>query len=260
MNILDRVVVNFLSLPFLVNPIEYGWHLYHVARLNGVVNHNHKELFKDVIKNHLDISSDFPKRDAIALENVARKVLKDRVSVAEIGSWKGMSTAVIAKTVSLFKGNVYAIDHWQGSTGVPEHKQAKIIEMFSVFRKNMEFLNLMDYIHPLVMSSENASAIFKDKSLDMVFIDADHRYSYVKHDIEAWLPKLKSGGIIAGHDCEGFYTHFGSFKNQIDVHCEEDVIVGICHPGVVKALYEVFGDNYNIEPDSSIWWFRKPNV
>jgi predicted O-methyltransferase YrrM len=254
---LDGVVVKFLSLPIFVKPTEYLWHLYHVARLNGVIDHNHKELFKAVETQKLDISSDFPKRDAIALENVVRKVLKDGVKVAEIGSWKGMSTAIIAKTVSDFKGNVYAIDHWQGSVGVPEHKQAKIIEMFSVFRKNMEALNLMGYIHPLVMSSEHASGIFKDDSLDMVFIDADHRYSYIKHDIESWLPKLKSGGIIAGHDCEGCYPCFGNFIKEIDAHCEEDVIVGICHPGVVKALYDVFGANYNTEPDSSIWWHRK---
>ena len=40
----------------------------------------------------------------------------------------------------------------------------------------------------------------------------------------------------------------------INEHLEEDALVGICHPGVVKALYDIFQDDYNIVPDSSIWW------
>lgn len=39
-----------------------------------------------------------------------------------------------------------------------------------------------------------------DASQDMVFLDADHRYSSVVADIAAWLPKVKPGGWLAGHD------------------------------------------------------------
>ena len=39
-----------------------------------------------------------------------------------------------------------------------------------------------------------------DESLDFVFIDADHKYASVKKDIVNWLPKVRSGGYICGHD------------------------------------------------------------
>lgn len=39
-----------------------------------------------------------------------------------------------------------------------------------------------------------------DKSLDFVFIDANHVYEACCRDIEAWYPKLKPGGILCGHD------------------------------------------------------------
>jgi predicted alpha/beta hydrolase family esterase len=53
--------------------------------------------------------------------------------------------------------------------------------------------------------------------LDFVFIDADHKYESVKADIAAWLPKVRPGGHIAGHDYHSDW------------------------PGVQKAVDEVLG-------------------
>lgn len=48
--------------------------------------------------------------------------------------------------------------------------------------------------------SVEAAADIEDGSLDAAYIDANHAYEYVVADIAAWLPKVRSGGIIAGHD------------------------------------------------------------
>lgn len=45
-----------------------------------------------------------------------------------------------------------------------------------------------------------ASKRFADGELDFVYIDARHDYDGVLEDLEAWYPKVKSGGIISGHD------------------------------------------------------------
>jgi hypothetical protein len=39
-----------------------------------------------------------------------------------------------------------------------------------------------------------------DESLDCVYIDCCHTYECVKKDLAAWMPKVKKGGIVAGHD------------------------------------------------------------
>jgi predicted O-methyltransferase YrrM len=52
----------------------------------------------------------------------------------------------------------------------------------------------------LRMYSSQAAKLFPDGSLDFIYIDANHKYDYVKEDIELWWPKLKSGGMISGHD------------------------------------------------------------
>lgn len=52
----------------------------------------------------------------------------------------------------------------------------------------------------LQCDSATGAECYENQSLDFVFIDADHRYEAVRRDIAAWLPKVKPGGIISGHD------------------------------------------------------------
>ena len=49
-------------------------------------------------------------------------------------------------------------------------------------------------------TSVEASQRVPDRSLDFVYIDARHDYDSVLEDLEAWFPKLRPGGLMAGHD------------------------------------------------------------
>ena len=50
------------------------------------------------------------------------------------------------------------------------------------------------------MLSEQAAPLIEDDSLDFVYLDGDHRYDGVMLDIILWQRKVRSGGVIAGHD------------------------------------------------------------
>lgn len=64
-------------------------------------------------------------------------------------------------------------------------------------RQNLERLPGFNFISG---QSHEVADLYDHRSLDMVFIDADHSYAAVSRDIDAWLPKVRKGGIIAGHD------------------------------------------------------------
>jgi hypothetical protein len=57
-------------------------------------------------------------------------------------------------------------------------------------------------ITAVISESVMAAADFSNASLAGVFIDAAHDYDSVLADLNAWLPKVKDGGIFAGHDID----------------------------------------------------------
>lgn len=71
------------------------------------------------------------------------------------------------------------------------------------------------------------------QSLDYVFIDAMHTYEACLNDIWAWLPKVRPGGWIGGHD----FDNLPRF------------------PGIRQAVVEMFGDDIEIDVDCT--WFHR---
>ncbi len=60
-------------------------------------------------------------------------------------------------------------------------------------------------------TSHNASSIVPN-NLDFVFIDGNHKYKAVLEDLNDWVPKLRSGGLLLGHDWTTRARHGGVVK------------------------------------------------
>ncbi len=76
------------------------------------------------------------------------------------------------------------------------------------------------------MDSIKASKCYEDKSIDFLFIDSDHTYEYTLQEIKAWLPKVKDGGYIGGHDYVKEYPGVIKAVNEIFVGLKELKIIG----------------------------------
>lgn len=48
--------------------------------------------------------------------------------------------------------------------------------------------------------SKDAARLIPDGELDYVYLDARHDYEGVMGDLERYYPKVRTGGILAGHD------------------------------------------------------------
>jgi len=76
-----------------------------------------------------------------------------------------------------------------------------------------------------------AAQRYADAFFDWVYIDADHRYESVVADIAAWWPKVKRGGVLAGHDFvfDGDYAvgRFGVMTAVLEFALREDLQVSV---------------------------------
>lgn len=66
--------------------------------------------------------------------------------------------------------------------------------------------------------SDECAKRFDDESLDLIFIDADHSEGWVLRDLAAWVPKVKPGGVLAGHDYDS--PRYPGVKRAVDAFFE----------------------------------------
>lgn len=119
----------------------------------------------------------------------------------ELGCWKGMSAAFMGVEIINSGKDIKldCIDIWSDQAYIDQSEQKEFgDELMNIFLNNIKPVSSV--INVKRKDSSSAAADYDDKSLDFVFIDADHSYEGVKKDIIAWLPKVKPGGILAGHD------------------------------------------------------------
>lgn len=102
---------------------------------------------------------------------------------AEIGVYEGGYTEKFCKAGI----TMYAIDPW---------KRERIWDRA---RRRLAPYQNCSLIRKTSMEAVND---FPSKSLDFVYIDADHRFPFVAEDLYYWYWRVKRGGIIAGHDYE----------------------------------------------------------
>jgi hypothetical protein len=95
----------------------------------------------------------------------------------------------------------YAIDIWDefqtNSQNDIGYSKEKLTNSFLDFKKKFESDKRVVIIKEL---SQDAHHQIKNKSLDFIYIDADHTYEAVFSDLVNFYPKLRKGGVIAGHD------------------------------------------------------------
>jgi len=124
----------------------------------------------------------------------------------EIGCWRGRSAAYMGTEIKrrLKPVTFYAVDTWKGTEGHEHQGEVKKLggDMFPTFWQNMIHCGVTDHIHPLQKPSVAAAQAFADNSCDFVFVDGDHSYEGCLADIRAWRPKLKTAGVMAGHDVD----------------------------------------------------------
>lgn len=119
-------------------------------------------------------------------------------TMLEIGCYVGDSTEIFA---NWFK-QIYAVDPWENgyddSDPASHQHNMQIIELqFDTICESHK--NIIKY----KMTSKEACYLLEGETFDFVYLDGNHQELEVRADMKRWLPKIKKGGFLGGHDYQG---------------------------------------------------------
>lgn len=157
------------------------------------------EIKNNKIKSYTDIIGWFDFQD---IYDLAVEKSKDGDLFLEVGCFMGKSTAYLLQKIKESNKDIQVavIDIF---TAECEHHNDLIKEngggdLLEIFNNNMDDLGVK--ATAIKGKSEDMCNVFNPNTFQMIFIDAAHDYESVKADLNNFYPKLKSGGIFAGHD------------------------------------------------------------
>ena len=143
---------------------------------------------------------------------------------AEIGVYKGDNAEFMLKILE--PTMLYLIDPWNNFLDTDSNEIIGETQYIETQQRLKEYGNK----RLIKRTSQEASKIIQDE-LDFVYIDADHHYDSIVNDLKLWYPKVKKGGVLAGHD----------YHKSME--------------GIVKAVNEFYANNkLQLMYAETDWW------
>lgn len=191
------------------------WYSNHIARVQVALRRPVS------LKNPMDISSYC---DYHRFYDAMVAAMPRNGKMVEVGCLSGHSTCYLANEARLSEKRltIYAVDP---GIGIEESNFKRDFTDSYGLLENIRECGDADIIVPILTESTKAAQMFANTSLDFVFLDGAHDYQAIRSDLQAWFPKIKGGGIIAGHD----YNHpnFPGVRRAVDEFFE------MGHPGLL---------------------------
>ncbi|HDZ37880.1 MAG TPA: class I SAM-dependent methyltransferase [Marinobacter sp.] len=138
-----------------------------------------------------------------------RALARGKKTVIEIGTFFGGSAEALLEGMP-DDGHLTCIDTFEGTAGSPTDPVNYRSEKID-FTKELVLSYLGGRLRPYhgrvnIVVGESLSVVrdFEPESADLIFLDGAHDYENVLADIQAWLPIVKSDGILCGHDYDRF--------------------------------------------------------
>jgi predicted O-methyltransferase YrrM len=138
----------------------------------------------------------------------------------EVGTWLGRSTACLAQLIRASGKSLAfcAVDHCLGVPGSAHYDQVVAAaggNIAGLLVKNLHEAGVLADVTLLVADSVRAAQRFAPGTIDFAFIDGAHDYDSVRADLRAWWPRIRPGGLLAGHD---YTPHWPDVARAVHEH------------------------------------------
>ena len=116
--------------------------------------------------------------------------------IVELGVYMGRSLSFILDQ----DVTIYAVDIWDTNACPPDPRTYPPVDL-GLFMTNLHRMKVPPgKVHVIQLDSVPVARLFDDESVDVILVDSLHTEEHTRQEIEAWWPKLKTGGHILFHD------------------------------------------------------------
>jgi Methyltransferase domain len=135
-------------------------------------------------------------------------------SIVELGTHNGFSYFVFCEAIKRLglDARAFALDSWEGDDQAGFYGN----EVY----ESVSEINAADYssFSTLIRGYfDDGLDSIPDNSVDLLHIDGRHGYDDVRHDFEAWLPKVTDRGVVIFHDIAEHQEGFGVWQFWAEV-------------------------------------------
>ena len=127
----------------------------------------------------------------------------------EVGVWEGAFSELLLQRTGV--DVLRCVDRWDGCG------MSRLYDAEAIYNTAMK--RLKPYGNRVKILRGESILIANqicNQSLDFAYLDASHDYESVKRDIAAWLPKVRNGGVISGHDYKNLPRTNKFVKKAVD--------------------------------------------
>jgi predicted O-methyltransferase YrrM len=117
----------------------------------------------------------------------------------ELGTWLGASAIPVARAIRRWGGTLTCVDTWAGDVRQSAAVRDAAPWMLVSCARHIMDAGVGGNVR-LIPATTREAAAWWTEPIDYLYIDADHSFEGVLADLEAWVPHVRTGGLILGDD------------------------------------------------------------